>query len=143
MMKSPKKRMLAMTPMDDDSLWPAKLGQKVHKSTFTEIRGKVIKFLPDNRMGGSTASMQSETRENAEVEVHVELVQHSTGRVLHEKTFRKISRLGTQPFSMKEVNFTDMNGRDGLSSMNSALNSLKREVGMFISKKIDYLPLEG
>ena len=142
-MKSPKKMMPAMTPMDDDPLWPAKLGKKVHKSTFTEIRGKVIKFLPDKRLGGSMASMQSETRENAEVEVHVELVQHSTGRVLHEKTFRKISRLGTQPFSMAKMSLTDMNRRDGLNSMNTALNSLKRAVGMFISEKIDYLPLEG
>ena len=131
--------MPALTPMDDDPLWPAKLGQKVHKSTFTEIRGKVIKFLPDNRMGGSAVSLQSKTRENAEVEIHVELVQHSTGRVLHEKTFRKIFRLGTQPFSMKKMNFTDMNGRARLSSMNSALNSLKRAIGIFISKKIDYL----
>ena len=143
MIKPPKKIMPAMTLMEDDSLWPAKLGQKVNKSTFIEIRGKVIKFLPDNRMEGFTTSMQSETRENAEVEVHVELVQHNTGRVLHKKKFRTISRLGTQPFTMKNVNFTDMNGRDGLSSINLALNSLKSEVSMFISEKIDYLPLEG
>jgi hypothetical protein len=87
--------------------------------------------------------MQSKARENAEVEVHVELVQHSTGRVLHEKSFKKNSRLGTQPFSIKKVDFTDMNGIEVLSSMNYALNSLKNEVGMFISEKIDYLPLEG
>jgi hypothetical protein len=86
--------------------------------------------------------MQSITRENAEVEVHVKLVQHSTGRVLHEKLLEKFPVWGLNP-SMKKVNFKDMNGRVGLSSMNSALNSLKREVGMFISKKIDYLPLEG
>lgn len=143
MMKSPKKMMPSMPPLDDDPLWPAKLGQKVHKSTFIEIRGKVIKFLPDNRMGGSAASMQSQNRENAEVEVHVELVQHNTGRVLHEKTFKKISRLGMQPFSMTKMSFTGMNEIDELSSLNSALNSLKRAIGIFISEKIDYLPLEG
>jgi hypothetical protein len=143
LIKLPKKIIPTKTPTDDDPLWPKKLGQNVHKSNFTEIRGKVIKFLPDNRMGGSRASMQSKARENAEVEVHVELVQHSTGRVLHEKSFREISRLGTQPFSIKKVGFTDMNGIEVLSSMNYALNSLKNEVGMFISEKIDYLPLEG
>ena len=143
MMKLPKKIIPTKTPTDDDPLWPKNLGQNVHKSNFTEIRGKVIKFLPDNRMGSSMASMQSKGRENAEVEVHVELVQHSTGRVLHEKSFKKNSRLGTQPFSIKKVDFTDMNGIEVLSSMNYALNSLKNEVGMFISEKIDYLPLEG
>jgi hypothetical protein len=143
MMKSPNKMVPSMMPMDDDPLWPAKLGKKVHKSTFTEIRGKIIKFLPNNRMGGSAVSTLSENRENAEIEVHLELVQHSTGRVLHEKTFRKISRLGTHPFSIGKISFTDMNGNDGLSSMNSALNSLKHSIGAFISEKIDYLPLEG
>ena len=143
-MKEPSRKMpRAMIPEDEDSLWPAKLGKKVHKSNFTEIRGTVIKFLPDNRMGGSSVSLQSETRENAEIEVHVELVQHSTGRVLHEKTFRKISRLGTQPFSIAKIRFTDMSGKGGFSSMNSALMSLKRTVGEYISDKIDYLPLEG
>jgi hypothetical protein len=143
MIKSPKKIIPSMTPIEDDPLWPKNLGQKVHKPTFIEIRGKVIKFLPANRMGGSNASMQSKTKENAEVEVYVELVQHSTGRILHEQNFKTISHLGTQPFSMKKLNFTDMDRSDGLSSMNSALNLLKSEVGMFISKKIDSLPLEG
>ncbi len=143
MMKSPKKKMSAMIPMDDDPFWPASLGEKVHKSIFTEIRGKVVKFLPDNRMGDSVTSLKSDVRENAEVEVHIELVQHSTGRVLHEKTFRKVSRLGTQPFSIKKMSSTDMNGSDDLSSMNSALNSLKHSLRAYISDKIDHLPLEG
>lgn len=143
-MKEPSRKMpRPMIPEDQDPLWPAKLGKKVHKSNFTEIRGTVIKFLPDNRMGGSSVSLQSETRENAEIQVHVELVQHSTGRVLHEKTFRKISRLGTQPFSIEKIRLNDMIGRDGFSSMNSALMSLKSAVGEYISDKIDYLPLEG
>jgi hypothetical protein len=143
LMKTQKKTIPTMSPMDDDPFWPTKLGQKVYKSSFTEIRGKVIKFLPDNRKGGSTASKQSKTSENSEVEVHVELVQHSTGKVLYEKSFRKISRFGTQPFSIEKLNFSVINEKDGLSSMNSALNSLKRDIGMFISEKIDYLPLEG
>ena len=143
LMKSPTKKMPAEKPMDDDHFWPAKLGKKVHKSSFIEIRGKVIKFMPDNRRSDSDVSLRSKTSENAEVAVNVELIQHNTGRVLHEKTFRKISSLGTKLFSIGEISSTEMNEGEGLSSMNSALNSLKIAVSKFISEKIDYLPLEG
>lgn len=132
-----------MMPMEDDPLWPTKLGKKVHKSTFTKVRGKVIKFLPDNKIGESAITKQSNTRETAEVQVHVELVQNSTGRVLHERTFRKVSHLGTKPFSVDRMSLKEVNGSSELSSMNSALNSLKRAVGEFISEKIETLPLEG
>ena len=143
LMKSPTKMMPAKNPMDDDSIWPANLGKKVHKSTFIEIRGKVIKFMPDNRRSDSDVSLRSKTSENAEVAVNVELIQHNTGRVLHEKTFIKISDMGTQPFSIEKINFSDTNESDNLSSMNSALNSLKSAISKFVSEKIDYLPLEG
>ena len=143
LMKSPTKMMPAKNPMDDDPLWPAKLGKKVHKPTFIEVRGKVVKFMPDNRMHDSAVSLGTKTRENAEVAVNIQLVQHNTGRVLHEKTFRKISSLGTKLFSLGKISSAEMNERDGLSSMNTALNSLKSAVSKFVSKKIDYLPLEG
>ena len=143
LMKSPTKMMPVKNPMDNDSLWPANLGKKVHKSTFIEIRGKVIKFMPDNRRSDSDVSLRSKTSENAEVAVNVELIQHNTGRVLHKKTFIKISDMGTQPFSIEKIDFSDTNERHDLSSMNSALNSLKSAVSKFVSEKIDYLPLEG
>ena len=143
LMKSPTKKMPAEKPMDDDHFWPAKLGKKVHKSSFIEIRGKVIKFMPDNRRSDSDVSLRSKTSENAEVAVNVELIQHNTGRVLHKKTFIKISDMGTQPFSIEKINFSDTNESDNLSSMNSALNSLKIAISKFVSEKIDYLPLEG
>ena len=143
LMKSPTKMIPAKNPMDDDSLWPANLGKKVHKSSFIEIRGKVIKFMPDNRRSDSDVSLRSKTSENAEVAVNVELIQHNTGRVLYQKTFIKTSRKGTQPFSIEKINFSDTNESDNLSSMNSALNSLKIAISKFVSEKIDYLPLEG
>jgi hypothetical protein len=143
LMKSPTKMMPVKNPMDDDSLWPANLGKKVHKSTFIEIRGKVIKFMPDNRRSSSDVSLRSKTSENAEVAVNVELIQNNTGRVLYQKTFIKISGMGTQPFSIEKIDFSDTNERHDLSSMNSALNSLKSAVSKFVSEKIDYLPLEG
>jgi hypothetical protein len=141
--KSPTKIMPAKNPMDNDPLWPAKLGKKVHKPTFIEVRGKVVKFMPDNRMHDSAVSLQTKTRENAEVVVNIQLVQNNTGRVLHEKTFRKVSSFGSKLFSIGKISSGEMNKRDGLSSMNSALNSLKVAVSKFISEKIDYLPLEG
>lgn len=143
LMKPPIKMMPAKKPIDDDPLWPAKLGEKVHKPTFIEVRGKVVKFMPDNRMHNSAVSLQTNTTENAEVAVHIQLVQNNTGRVLHEKTFRKISSLGTKLFSIGKIISAEINVRDGISSMSSALNSLKIEVSKFISQKIDYLPLEG
>ena len=51
--------------------------------------------------------------------------------------------MGTQPFSIEKINFSDTNESDNLSSMNSALNSLKIAISKFVSEKIDYLPLEG
>ena len=51
--------------------------------------------------------------------------------------------MGTQPFSMNKLSFTGMKSKDELSSMNTALNALKRAVGDFITEKINYLPLEG
>jgi hypothetical protein len=143
LMKSPTKMMPAKNPMNDDPLWPVKLGKKNHKPTFIEVRGQVVKFMPDNRMHDIAVSLRPKTRENAEVAVNIQLVQHNTGRVLHEKTFRKISSLGTKLFSRGKISSAEMYGSDGISSMNSALNSLKSAVSKFISEKIDYLPLEG
>lgn len=137
---------MSMKQMDEDSIWPAKLGEKPQKATFTEIRGKVIKFLPDTESGRDSAganALKSGTRENAEIQVHIELVQNNTGRVLYEKTFAVFSSVGTKPFSMEKLNSADMNGEPGLSSMNFALNSLRRTIGSFISDKLDSLPLEG
>ena len=143
LIKSPTKMIPAKNSLDDDPLWPAKLGKKVHKPTFIEVRGKVVKFMPDNRMHDSAVSLRTNTREIAEVAVNIQLVQYNTGRVLHEKTFRKISSLGTKLFSIGMISSAEINERDGLSSMNSALNSLKIAVSKFISEKLDYLPLEG
>jgi hypothetical protein len=141
--KSPTKKMSVKNRIDDDPFWPAKLGKNVHKSSFIEIRGKIIKFMPDDRISDSDVALRSKASQNAEVEVNVELIQHNTGRVLHEKTFKKISRMGAQPFSIEKINFSDTNEKDELSSMNSALNSLKSAISKFVSEKIDYLPLEG
>lgn len=145
-MEMPAQKMDQMNSMiDRDPLWPTKLGRKPTKSTFTEIRGALIKFQPDMKRGHSMGSdsLKPKKRENAEIQIHVEILQHNTGRVLFEKTFKAFSKMGRQPFSIEKLNSKNMNEKSELSSMNFALNSLKQEIGSFISAKLDSLLLEG
>ena len=126
-----------------DPLWPSKLGRKSLKPNYFEIKGKVIKFRPD-KVGSSPkklGSLKSKNRENAEIEVYIELVQNSTGKTLYEKIFQEFSGSGTQSFTIEDLNSTDMN--HGSSSMSFALNSLKVSLESFIHNKLDFLPLEG
>ena len=88
-------------------------------------------------------SLGSIKRENAELQVHVQLVQNKTGRILFEKTFKAFSSAGTKPFSMEMLNLENRQGKFVLSSMNYALDYLKREMGLFIMDKLDSLMLEG
>lgn len=124
--------------MDQDSLWPVALGETPKKSAYTEVRGKIIKFLPD--MDDDSGSLQ---REKAEIQIHIELVQNKTGRVLNEKTFKISSSTGTEPFSTEKLNSPNGYGTPGLSSMNKALNSLRRQLGSYIAEVLDSLLLEG
>jgi|FLOH01.1.fsa_nt_gi hypothetical protein len=145
-MEKPAQKINQMNNMiDRDPLWPTKLGRKPTKSTFTEIIGTVIKFQPDTKREHFTGSdsLEHGKRENAEVQVHVEILQHNTGRVLFQKTFKAFSSNGTQPFAIENLNSKNMNEKSELSSMNFALNSLKQEIGLFISAKLDSLLLEG
>lgn len=125
--------------VDEDPTWPAKLGKRPTKSTFTKIRGKVIKFQP----GAGDSSLESVKREHAEIQVHVEILQHNTGKVLYEKTFRAFSNAGARPFSVDELIAKNMHGKPGSSSMGFAFNYLQREIVSFISDKLDSLLLEG
>ena len=132
--------------MDMGPPWPVEMGRRVpQKAALTEIRGKVIKFLPDMKKENSaeSASLGSLNRENAELQVHVELVQNKTGRILFEKTFKVISNAANRPFSFERLNLGNRKGKSRLSSMNYALDYLKREMGSFITDKLDSLMLEG
>jgi len=124
--------------MDQDSLWPVALGETPKKSAYTEIRGKIIKFLPD--MEDDSGSLH---REKAEIHIHIELVQNNTGRVLNEKTFKISSSTGTEPFSIEKLNSPNGDGTAGLSSMNKALDSLRLQLGSYIAEILDSLLLEG
>jgi len=141
-MKMPAQK---MDPMDDkkdeNPLWPTELGTKPTRSTFTEIRGTVIKFQPDMKSDqkAGAVSLKSSEREKAEVQVHIELVQSNTGRILYEKNFAAFANLGTQPFSIETLK----NRKPGSSSMGLALGSLKQKIGLFILEKLDTLLLEG
>ena len=143
----PKMGKPKMDRMDNpmNPLWPVVMGRLSQKASLTEIRGDIIKFLPDTKKENSkeSESLGSLNRENAELQVHVELVQNKTGRILFEKTFKVISNAGNWPFSFERLNLGNRKGKSRLSSMNYALDYLKREMGSFITDKLDSLMLEG
>ena len=143
----PKMGKPKMDRMDNpmNPLWPVGMGRLSQKASLTEIRGDIIKFLPDTKKENSkeSESLGSLNRENAELQVHVELVQNKTGRILFEKTFKVISKAGNRPFSFEQLNLGNRKGKSRLSSMNYALDYLKREMGSFITDKLDSLMLEG
>jgi hypothetical protein len=128
--------------MDMRPPWPTEMGRDTQKPSMTEVRGTVVKFNPDKNMRSSTDSEPSGSlkRENAELQVHIELVQNKTGRILFEKTFKALSKIGRRPFSVEELNMK--NGLES-SSMKFALNHLKQEMGSFIKDKLDSVSLEG
>jgi hypothetical protein len=132
-----------ISKVDGDFLWPAKLGEKLKKPTFIKIQGKIIDFKPNNKNSSVivTPSLHSLNRENAEIKVHVELVENNTGKILFKKMFKAYSDLGTKPFSLKDPSLKDI--KNSSSSLNLALNSLKNSVASFIYKKLESLPLEG
>jgi hypothetical protein len=128
--------------MDLRPPWPTELGSVTKNASMTEVRGTVINFIPDKNKRSSSDSEPSGSlnRENAELEVHIELVQNKTGRVLYEKTFKASSKLGKRPFSVEELNMK--NGLES-SSMKFALNRLKQKIGSFVIEKLDSVFLEG
>ena len=134
---------MAMMENTEDSLWPSKLGKKSLKPNYTEIRGKIIQFTPDNDDSSSKVmgSAKSRNWENASIQVHIELVQNRTGKTLYEKTFKTNSGSGTHSFTMEDLSLTNMS--NDLSSLSLALNSLKKLLEVFIHEKLDSLPLEG
>jgi hypothetical protein len=133
----------AMSQIDEYLLWPSKLGEKSIKPNYTEIKGKIIKFIPDKNVSSAKelSSLQSKNWENAEIHLYIELVQNRSGRIIAKKTFKIFSNSGTQPFSMEDSSFQEMNNSS--SSMNIALNSLIHKLESFIHNKLDSLPLEG
>lgn len=132
------KQSMTMDQMDDDPLWPTKLGANPLGASFINVRGSVLKFQPDKTLADSSLSGG---RESAELEVHLQLVQNATGRILNERTFKTSSSTGTQPFSIKNLNAEENRYRS--SSMENALNSMKDALAAYILKEVYSVPLEG
>ncbi len=141
-MKMPQQEM-AMMENTEDPLWPSKLGKKSLKPNYTEIRGKIIQFTPDNYDSSSKkmGSAKSRNWEKASIQIHIELIQNRTGKTLYKKTFKTFSDSGTQFFTVEDLSLTNMNNVS--SSLSLALNSLKKLLETFIHEKLDSLPLEG
>ncbi len=143
----PKMGKPKMDRMDNpmNPLWPVGMGRLSQKASLTEIRGDIIKFLPDTKKENSkeSESLGSLNRENAELQVHVELVQNKTGRILFEKKFKLYSSKGTRPFSIENLNPENKSGKSDPSSMSFILDKLITEMGLFIGEKLNSLMLEG
>lgn len=131
--------------MKMEPTWPTKMGRETQSPSMTKIRGTVLKFEPDQKMMKSTGStsMGSLEREMAEIQIHVEIVQNKTGRTLFEKTFKATSRLGNRPFLGDEINSAVSIEKPEFSSMKYAVDRLRREIGEFITEKLDSVLLEG
>ncbi|MBT5028429.1 MAG: hypothetical protein HOM97_08555 [Nitrospina sp.] len=127
------------------SFWPANMGQEPSKASMTEIRGQIIKFIPDSLgiTSDQTNTLNNDRRENAQFQILIQLIQHKTGRVLFEQTFKALSSAGTQSFSAQ--NFMSLSDASGnkQSSMYYALKFIKGEIISFINHKLDSIKLEG
>jgi hypothetical protein len=131
--------------MEMKPMWPTKMGRETQNPSMTKIRGTVLKFEPDkNKMNSANSKgLDSLKREVAEVQVHIELVQNKTDRILFKKTFKAVSKLGKRPFSNEEIKNGVGNGNSEFSSMYYAVDRLKREISQFIATKLDSILLEG
>ncbi len=130
---------------DIESPWPVEMGDLPKNASMTEIRGKVITFRPDARKESpsQSGSVAMASRENAELMVHVELVQNKTGRILFEREFEAFSSAGKQPFIVNKLNIENNSDKHEPGSMNYALNHLKHEISEYITDKLDSIMLEG
>ncbi len=125
-----------------DRPWPTGMGRVTQKASLTKIRGTVLEFIPDMKSEKLSDSMPPKKRENAQLQVHVELIQNKTGRVLFEKTFMSLSSAGSKPFSMKMSGLKNEES-EKTSSMNYALDNLKQKISLFVAEKLDSFMLEG
>jgi hypothetical protein len=127
---------------DQVDLWPIKFGEKTQKANFTEIRVKIIKFIPNKSQSGELSNfLKNRVNENSVIQVHIELLQNSTGKILFEKMFEIFSSSGTQPFNINNLNLTNMDIIP--SSLNFALKTLKKQMLLFVNESLDSIPLEG
>ncbi len=130
--------------MDMRPPWPVEMGKVANNASLTLIKGEIIKFIPDSNLRNPiiSNSLPDTQGENAEVIVHVEIIQNKTGRVLFEKTFSAFSKAGTQSFSQIKLNLLSIKN-PAPSSMNLALVNLIGEMSTFITDKLDSMKLEG
>jgi hypothetical protein len=139
-------KMMSMPDIKNmESTWPTQMGRVAQKASSVLIQGKVVKFLPSSNKENSlrSESILAYKREKAELEVHVELIQNKTGRVLFSKKFRAFSNAGKHKFSANNTILGNEKGKTKISSMDYAMGFLKREIGIFVIDKLDSILLEG
>jgi hypothetical protein len=127
------------------SFWPVDMGQEPSKASMTEIRGQIIKFVPDSAgvISGQANALNNNRRENAQFQILIQLIQYKTGRVLFEKMFKAVSSMGTQIFTPQNFMGLNTDLENKQSSMYYALNFIKGEIISFINHKLNSIKLEG
>ena len=110
-----------------------------------KIQGNIIRFEPDTHpLKKGHANKQAKIhKEQAVIQVNIELLNLHTGRLLAKKTFTVKSNKGRKPFDLTSLNisyeFDDLKAH----SAGKALLKLNDKVVTFIHKTLNGVPLEG
>jgi hypothetical protein len=110
-----------------------------------KIQGNITRFEPDTHplKKGHTNKQAKFHKEQAVIQLNIELLNLHTGRLLVKKTFTVKSNKGRKSFDLSSQNisyeFDDLN----VHSAGKALLKLNDEVVMFIHKTLNRVPLEG
>ncbi len=110
-----------------------------------KIQGNITRFEPDTHplKKGHTNKQAKLHKEQAVIQVNIELLNLHTGRLLAKKTFTVKSNKGRKHFDLTSLNvsyeFDDLK----VHSAGKALLKLNDEVVKFIHKTLNRVPLEG
>ncbi len=110
-----------------------------------KIRGNILIFDPDTNplKKGHTKKEAKFHKEQALIQVNIELLNLHTGRSLAKKTFTVKSNTGRKSFDIDSENISYKLDKFNTHSIGEALLNLNNQVQIFIYKTLNRVPLEG
>jgi len=110
-----------------------------------KIQGNIIRFEPDTHplKKDHTNEQAKIHKEQAVIQVNIELLNLHTGRLLAKKNFTVKSNKGRKPFDLTSRNISYEFNDLKVHSAGKALLKLNDEVVVFIHKTLNRVPLEG
>jgi hypothetical protein len=110
-----------------------------------KIQGNVLRFEPDTHplKKDHTNKQAKVHKEQAVIQVNIELLNLHTGRLLAKKIFTVKSNKGRKPFDLDSLNTSYELDDLKVHSAGKALSKLNNEVVIFINKTLNKVPLEG